>query len=864
MQNYFGFIFAILLLCHCSNDPVPSVAETLGTGEVIDNKPQMASSIQYEWEITRDPATGTIPKDRLFRAASILRSRSLPTSKSRNEALRWKPLGPVHVGGRTRAIMIDANDPTGNTVYAGSTSGGVYKTTSFKSAQSAWEIVESIDENLSISAMIQDPQNPNVMYIGTGEGWNGINDSRGHGIWKTKDGGSTWQHLDRGRVPVFWYVLDLEMDFHGNVYASTRENGLQRSADGGKNWELVLGLSAGNSDTDNGGDLEIGPDGDLYAIMGILSGGKVYKAAFQSQGETMGSPNTWHDISPTGNYRRIELATAPTDENRLYILCADESRTRVSNMYRSDDGGSQWVPITIPTLAVTDNGTVFSGDAAWFALIAKVDPFDENTLYIGGIDLIRSEDAGATWTHLSNQNEDEEAGYTGNRVVHTDQHEILFFPQSSSEAIITNDGGIYYTTNFDRETPSFHQRNHQYNTTQFYACDIWPDEIIYIGGTQDNGTWAIVKEDLAPGNARFLAEGDGGYTHVNQLDKNFFSLSFTGIDLALSTDGGLSFYTFFVNDRGAWINPYTLDDDTRTYYGAWDDDHYFIISDVEHQQGFETVAVPEFGGAQISAISPDPHVDNRLWVGVREYYSTEWQGRSGFFMIDDAHTKSPTVTDYTHASWHSSLAPRNIYIDHNDPNYMLLTFSNWGSPNVWITYDGAKTWVNVDGDLPDMPVRWGVINPLNPDELIIATELGVLKSKVLNGSATEWIEYQEGTPNLRVNMLAISEDGHRLLAATWGQGLLLTNYYGEEQTPAPLEEIPGLAVYPNPVVSHLVIDGLPTGKESYYKVYDIDGQLMVQGQGSGIATTEWPTGHYLVEIGLTSGIARNVYKVLKL
>ncbi len=874
-------LLSIFLLFCCSGDDQVDELSNWGVSS-LGTKATYGGYDQYEWEITHDPSTGLIPYDRLYYSNQQLVSKSVSKSNLRNQSDSWEPRGPANIGGRTRAVLIDVNDPTGNTVYAGSTSGGLFKSTSFKTDNPAWKPVGGIQDNLAISAIIQDSKNPQNIYIGTGVGWGGQNDSRGFGIWKTEDGGVSWRHLDENREPAFWYVLDLVMDLHGNLYASTQNNGVQKSEDGGTTWKMVLGETIGNSDTDYGGDLEIGTDGDIYASVGIIEGGSVYKADSKEHGTNVGNPNSWQEITPNGDFRRIEIAVANSDSERIYLLCADESRLRVSNMYRSKDGGNSWQSIPVPTRTVTNSGVPFSGNVAWFALIAKVDPNNEDVLYIGGIDLIRSSDGGENWVPISNEYPNEAAGYTGRRVVHTDQHEILFYPGSSKEVIIANDGGIYHSVNVDDQVPLFDQKNQNYNTTQFYSCDLFPQEDIYIGGSQDNGNWAIIGSDLDPEQVFFLGGGDGTYVHVNQKNNLFFTIAATGIDLAVSVDGGASYITFSLPGRGAFINPYVLDDDTEIIYGAFEDDKYFVISDVINQKTIDSVHVPEFRGSQISALTPDPAVANRLWVGVRRYIDAEgfWQGRSGVFRIDNAHTKTPMVKEFSDPSWDKSLAPRNIFIDHNDSDYMLLTFSNWGSPNVWITTDGAENWLNIDGDLPDMPVRWGMINPLNNEELIIATELGVLSSEVLDfqnignpdvqrinpgyENGTKWVKYRDGMPNLRVNMLAWSYNGHRLVAGTWGQGIFYTKYSGPDLSSVTVQEIQGISIFPNPVRTNITISGMEVALEYYYKVYNIHGSLITQGKSSVIPAVNWEQGNYLVEIGIVSKGLRNIYRVIKL
>ena len=732
---------------------------------------------QYEWEITHDPATQTIPAHRLVDARESLNSRAFRGYIREQDT--WMSLGPADVGGRTRAILIDANDSTGNTVFAGSVSGGLYKTTKFKSDHPDWNPVIEIAENLAIGSIIQDPQDPKIIYVGTGEGWFNGDASRGEGIYKTVDGGLTWFPLTSTLNSTFWRVNDLLIDLNGNLYASTRNQGIQKSEDGGNSWRMVLGVTSGNSNSDRGADLEIGPNGDLYATTGLFSLGSVHKADFSVNGAQTGDIISWEEITPLPDFRRIELAVAPSDGNRLYALCQDDDENTVTGMFRSNDGGMSWDSISIPYLTITSDSTNFARSQAWYNLIARVDPNDEDVLYIGGIDLHRSDDAGESWTPLSNWYFAPNQNFGEGRVVHADQHEIQFINGNSNEAIFTNDGGVYFSENLNASEPTFIPKDQGYNTTQFYSCCMSgiANELFYYGGTQDNGTWVVQGTDLDPELAFEIFGGDGGYCFIGQENPMVGAASFQYIGLFFTADDGASFSFFGLEgSRGAFINPYTIDEKHLNIYGAFENDKYFTALDPENQEELDSVLVPEFAGAQISALTLDPVVDHRLWVGVRPYFDEEWMGHAGFFRIDSAHTKEPIVTEFSDPSWSQFLAPRNIFIDELNPNFMLLTFSNFGSPNVWISKDAGKNWENIDGDLPDMPVRWGVINPLDSNEIILATELGVYHTAIPGGEDTEWLPYKSGFPKLRVNMLQVRESDQTLLAASYGRGLFATQY----------------------------------------------------------------------------------------
>ena len=314
------------------------------------------------------------------------------------------------------------------------------------------------------------------------------------------------------------------IDFNGNLYASTHNSGVMKSIDGGETWRKVLGIEVGNSNSDRGADLEIGPDGDLYATTGLFSLGSVHKVNFEEHGPVAGDIETWIDITPNEEYRRMEIAVALTDSSRVYLLCEHEEDRTVDGMFRSDNGGLTWDSIPIPTLTITSDTTNFARKQAWYNLIAKVDPDNKDVVYVGGIDLHRSDDGGESWIPLSNWYASASDGFVEKRVVHADQHEIQFINGDPSQAIFTNDGGIYYSDNLGAAEPSFIPKDQGYNTTQFYSCCMPPAAVdqIYAGGTQDNGTWLVFGDELDPDMTLAAFGGDGGYCFwgTNQTPDN--------------------------------------------------------------------------------------------------------------------------------------------------------------------------------------------------------------------------------------------------------------------------------------------------------------------------------------------------------
>ncbi|MEL6589775.1 MAG: hypothetical protein AAFQ68_06835, partial [Bacteroidota bacterium] len=231
-----GFMIAGL----CFVLPFEQEAEVLPPEPVPGKLPKQERidrAMEMEFELTKDPATNTVPRERLLPAWEEAKRRmELNASSTRSQIteMQWEERGPINVGGRTRAVLIDANDPTGNTIWTGGVSGGLFKTTNIVSNDPQWQPINDLFQNLSVTAIVQDPTNPNNLYFGTGEGWFNTDALRGLGIWKSSDGGNTWAQLpSTANNAFFFYTQDMAIDANGVVFAATREGGLQRSTDGG-------------------------------------------------------------------------------------------------------------------------------------------------------------------------------------------------------------------------------------------------------------------------------------------------------------------------------------------------------------------------------------------------------------------------------------------------------------------------------------------------------------------------------------------------------------------------------------------------------------------------------------------------------
>ncbi len=744
---------------------------------------KMEELTNMEFERTKDPFLNNIPIQRLVEADEIQNERFAAMSALRSPVpgISWTERGANNVGGRTRAILFDANDAANGykKVWAGGVGGGLWKTNDITVTNPVWTKINDLFDNLAISAIVQDTANPNTMYFATGEGWFNNDAITGAGIWKTTDGGNTWNRLSSTNT--FYFVQDLLIDKDGNLYAAVRlsnnmsgSTGVFRSADGGQTWAAVL--DGGNAANNRGGDLELAANGDIYATMGTnFSNGGIYRSSYASHGINTGTRGTFVNITPNptgtiaapGNwYHRIELATAPSDANVMYALFQGWNSSDCIAIQQYNAATNSWTLRSVPTIIDQGSNSVFTRGQAWYDLIAAVDPNNANTVFIGGIDALRSTDNGQNWTQISTWSLFAATGFTSAQYVHADHHAITFAPGSSSRALWGTDGGIYYTTNANisgtGNKPTFFAKNTGYNVTQYYSVAAHPTNAnFFLAGAQDNGSHRFNAAGL--NNVLEVTGGDGGFCHIDQDNPSVMITSYVYNNYYVSTNGGASFTARSLNDRGDFINPTDYDNAANILYAA--DDAGFMFRwtnpqdnaiDVEDKVALNGIT------SKISHIAIAPVTSNRLYVGFQN---------GSVAIIDNAQTGltlTPTVVR-TGAGNVSSIA-----VDPSNENHVVVTYSNYGVVSVWESNDalsGTPTWTAVEGDLPDMPVRWAVFDPRNSDWLILATELGIWSTNNLDGSNTEWSPTNSGFANTRVDMLQYRASDRTLVAATHGRGL---------------------------------------------------------------------------------------------
>jgi photosystem II stability/assembly factor-like uncharacterized protein len=387
--------------------------------------------------------------------------------------LRWRHIGPFRAG-RTKSAVGVPSQP--NTFYIGATNGGVWKTTD---AGRTWDPLFDAQSSGSIGAVEVAPSDPNVLYVGSGEGLQRPDLSTGDGMYKSTDAGKTWVRLglrDGQQIPRI--AIDpgnpdrLFVAVLGHPYGPNAERGIYRSTDGGRSFQRVLY----RDENTGGADVVMAP-GDpntLYAVLWEARQGPWENAVFSGPGsglfKSTDGGTTWRQLTGLPTFAdglgRIGIGLAPSDARRIYVTVTAGAR---SGIYRSDDAGDSWRRVT------ADSRYFGRGDD--FASIT-VDPTNPDVLYTMNVVAWKSTDGGTTWASLR--------GAPGG----DDYQRLWINPLRPDHMLLVSDQGAVVTVNGGRTWSSWYNQG----TAQFYhvtADNAWPYRLC--GGQQESGSACVAS-----------------------------------------------------------------------------------------------------------------------------------------------------------------------------------------------------------------------------------------------------------------------------------------------------------------------------------------------------------------------------------
>lgn len=724
----------------------------------------------------------------------------------------WTLQGPGNIGARVNTIAVDPTDK--NTIYIGYSDGGAWKTVD---GGQSWAPIFDSQSFLSIGTIAIDPDNPDHIYIGTGDpnvsGYPFIGD----GIWKSTDGGQSWENIGLGDQRIIARMA-VNPGHTQRIYAAAMGLPFERNNDRG----FYRGATSGNFQqtlfiADQAGiiDLAVSPQNPdvVYAAAwdrirnnqeSLVTGEhcRIWKS-------TDGGQN-WAQLDgglPTGEQCRIGLAIDPGNDQHI-LACYAGDNLDFLGLFESFDGGQSWHQNPCTGL---DYG--FQAGFAWYFGQIRINPFNNQDIWLLGVTSYRSLDGGQHWY--------EAAGF--NQGIHADHHDLVFL--SNNELLLATDGGLYRSNDGGANWA----RAENIPTTQFYRVAYNPHHPeLYYGGAQDNGTLSGNASNINGWEHLFGGDGFQAVFHPTNPDIFYYEFQYGGI--RGTTDGG-DFFDDATNgidgnDRLHWDMQYIISqhDPDIMYTGT---------QRLYQSHGHLPTWTPITGdltdgniyGARfhtISTINESPLDPNQVYVGTTD--ANVW--RVNPFTSSETNVSAGLPERYVTDLAASSSNPDRIFVSQS--GYRDNDFS----AHIHRSDNRGATWTPIGGDMPDIAVNTLQILPGHEDSVIFAgTDAGVY---ITTNGGGHWERLGTGMPIVPVYDLEMNLQGKTLVAGTFARSILSfpldslrvgensSTYAPGGVAPPSLSVFPGLATDK----AVLTLENLKSGQSAEVFVADMSGRVL--------------------------------------
>ncbi len=770
--------------------------------------------------------------------------------------LKWREIGPAVVGGRISDLAVDESDT--RVIYVGTATAGVWKSTNHGTT---WTALFTHESTSSVGDVTLAPSNPNVVWVGTGEPQNRQSSPWGDGVFRSVDGGRTWanlglqetRHISRIQVhprnPDIAYVAAV-----GSLWRSSPERGVYKTTNGGAAWDLVLFV---DSET---GAIELAMDPNdpntLFAAM--------YQRRRTAWGFNGGGPGsglyrtvdggaTWERLQeglPEGDLGRIGLDIHRRDGNLIFARV--QARRGQGGVYASRDRGDTWERLSS-----------INPRPMYFGLI-RVDPNNPERVYLGGQNLMRSDDGGRSFTPDGAEN------------VHPDHHALWIDPSDSSHLLLGGDGGV--STSFDgSDTWRFYDN---LPVAQFYEIGFDRRNPYWVcGGLQDNGSWCgpsntLDSQGIRNADWQNIGGGDGFYVGIDPEDSTvLYAESQNGrvsrVDLETGERTSIAPRPSFDLEEGSppkKEHPQADDPDPEgaQYRFNWNTPTLMSVHDRNTvYTGGQMLMRSADRGVSWSQISPDLtyDIDRSQLPIMGELPSDSMLSRHdgvSFYSTLTTVAESPTNPDVIYtgsddgrvmgtqdggASW-TDLAP-NIESLPTNTYVSRLVASNVRESRVYATFDGhysgdfsayvyvsddfGASWRSITEGLPNSSVNILAEHPNQENLLFVGNEVGVLAS---TNRGHSWEPLMNGLPTVPVDDIKIQPDYNDLVIGTHGRGIWIIDNI------TPLEEVAGgSATASDP---HLFRVGRAVDRRTFrIQEWTASGEFRLPNPGNGARIRYW-------------------------
>jgi hypothetical protein len=694
---------------------------------------------------------------------------------ARPAAANWASLGDVNgIGGRVLCITVDPNNS--NNLWAGSASGGIWKSTN---AGTSWTSVTTNLPVLGVTSILVDPANSNIIYAGTGEVYRVDTSNVGFNVWKCRgtygigiiksiNGGTTWSQVFIKNSSQLFGIQMLK--FHpgnSNTIYACGTHGLYRTTNSGTSWDTILTKTYVS-------DVQVNPSNPDQIVAAVGNMVNADKGIYRTTNGSAAIP-IWAKIGsalPTSfmGYIRFAFATG----SNLYASIGLNGTTTGNELYQSTDFGATW------TAKATSNHCNYQH---WFAHDAAVNPNNVTQLVMCGVSWYRYNSTTSTRTSVTTPG-------------HADVHDIVFDPNVANRVYVAHDGGVSVSNDGGA---NFSTINSGLRATQFYASlGVHPTSAnVMIGGLQDNG---VVRYNGTSWSTVFGGDGgpsviaSNGTTVLASNDARSVSRSTTGVTGGFGSV--LASWAFTADDRTAFMAPVAI--------SKSDPDYQYVASDNIHRTTNGTAGSPTWSNTAIGstnyveqqrktaiALAVSPTNRNKIYVSTSNIAQNTtndflWvNGQPNIFK-----TTTPATTPYT--SIKGTLPDRfvtDFAISPTNDDSVFITLGGFGTSHVYVTGDGGTTWTARSAGLPDVPFNALVFDPLNSKYIYAGCDFGVYVSP---DRGQTWVDYNSGFWDATLIMDLQIDANNKLIAATHGKGVFRSDLYSGGTLPAKLINFSGI------------------------------------------------------------------------
>jgi PKD repeat protein/photosystem II stability/assembly factor-like uncharacterized protein len=662
---------------------------------------------------------------------------------ARSEAGTWTNLGPFQLPegrgykglGRVNSIAFDPVDP--DIIWIGSPAGGLWKTTT---NGGSWTSSTHDMPSLGVSSILIDHNNPNIMYIGTGD--RDAGDAAGIGVYRSTDGGESWEPWNSGISDHVVGRLLMHPTNSMLIFAATN-GGLYRTTNGGGTWTRV----------ENGDFKDVvfkpGDPNIVYAA----ANGNFYRS-------TNGGLSFTQIISGLPSAYRSAIAVSPDNPSYVYVILT--TGDSFQGLYRSSDSGLNFtVKSTSPNIMSWGcNGG--DGGQAWYDLDIACDPNNSDVIFAGGVNCFKSQTGGTIWNISSHW-----WGDCAVPAVHADLH-VLEYNPVNDRLYAGNDGGVYYT---DDQGLTWNEITNGLPIGQVYK--IGQSATIRnkcVNGYQDNGSSTYMGSYW-----QNIMGGDGMECAVDPVDGNYsYGTVYYGYierQYQNTSNGTVANNGFNgINESGSWVTPFILDERNPNimfvgYKNVW---RSINVKAPSSQIVWEKIS-SGLGGAN----DQDMRVLEQSPVNGDILYAARYDNK--FFRTDDSKAVTPTWSDLT------LLLPvsggiNDVECDPYNEDVVYVSQNN----NIYKSTDRGQTWEDISGTLPDVAFTSIAAYKNSHEGIYISSDIGVFyKDKFMS----DWVMYSAGLPvdasvtEIELYYDATDPSGDILRAGTYGRGLWESDVY---------------------------------------------------------------------------------------